>query len=145
MKKKIIALIVLILAGAGLLAGLIYFVYQANIDDEPAKIKKLISGEVVFIDHELVPAEGPFAILVSDRNKKISRIEVPSFELHLCPAVAFITDPTILKPGDVIEAQGYQDISKTVTVCESSDHYLKIVRENATKTEPLTVDTETQN
>lgn len=136
MKKTILLLIAVALIAAGAW-------YAMNRDgaavdvstDAPSETDVLgpaaateVKGTVTAIDLEQAMVDGPYIVTVRDSKGAERDILVPSMGILLCAAKDAIASPYDLKEGDRVEANGTLTAEGSIVPCESSSHYLRLIK-----------------
>ena len=99
-----------------------------NPGDVTAENDRKVRGTIVSVNTDQIPADGPALVSVRQEDGNQVVIAIRSMGINLCPAQANIADVYTLKSGDMIEAQGQIGEDAMIIPCESSAHYLKVIK-----------------
>lgn len=85
------------------------------------------SGEITELDYSEIAVDGPYRIMLETSAGESRTVLVPSMGINLCAAQENIVNLDSLLVGDVIEVRGSAGSEPdSITVCESTDHYLEL-------------------
>ena len=137
MQKTLIAVVILVLVGAGL------YYLLTNYTPNPETLSELnqevltpeegvmaegeVRGTILAVDTEQAAVDGPVLILLQQESGEPAVVAVPSMGLPTCAARANMADAFTLTTGQMIEVKGSVGADGMIVPCESADHYLRVV------------------